>query len=71
MEDRLRDWRRTVEEDARQKHTALDQNIQKISSGVRVMAASFEDTQKRQKERQHRFEVDVGKKLASHKDTRD
>eukprot|EP00416_Gambierdiscus_australes_P022393 CAMPEP_0171076068 /NCGR_PEP_ID=MMETSP0766_2-20121228/13175_1 /TAXON_ID=439317 /ORGANISM="Gambierdiscus australes, Strain CAWD 149" /LENGTH=813 /DNA_ID=CAMNT_0011532995 /DNA_START=1 /DNA_END=2437 /DNA_ORIENTATION=+ len=69
MDDRLWDWRHQLEEEFRQKYTDFEQSIHKVCSGVRVMAASNEDGQKRLSQRVHTLELEVTERLAAlHRD---
>ncbi|CAE8655545.1 unnamed protein product [Polarella glacialis] len=64
MDDRLWEWRHQMEEELRHKYADFEQNVQKVTSGFRIMTASIEENQKRQQQRLQRIEADLGERFA-------
>lgn len=71
MDDRNWEWRHQLEEEVRHKYADIEQSVQKVASGVRVMAASVSNDQKRQQQKFQRFEHDLGERSHFQEETRE
>lgn len=71
MDDRLWEWRHQLEEEFRQKYTDFEQSIQKVCSGVRVMASANEEGQKRLSQRVQALESELRERLSRHDDQKE
>jgi len=69
MDSRLWEWRHQLEEEVRNKFVEVEQNIQRVSSSVRVMSTANDDLQKRHNQRVQRLEGILDERLQSSEDT--
>lgn len=69
MDSRLWEWRHQLEEEVRNKFVDIEQNIQRVSSSMRVMSTTSEDSLKRHGHRVQRVEEALHDRVASSEDT--
>lgn len=63
MDDRLWEWRHQIEEEFRQKYADFEHSINKVCSGVRVMASANEEGQRRLSQRVQALEEELRDRL--------
>eukprot|EP00928_Gymnodinium_smaydae_P020736 TRINITY_DN1801_c1_g1_i2.p1 TRINITY_DN1801_c1_g1~~TRINITY_DN1801_c1_g1_i2.p1 ORF type:complete len:1329 (+),score=419.28 TRINITY_DN1801_c1_g1_i2:109-3987(+) len=71
FEERLREWRRTVEEEFRQRHGELETQVQKAASDTRMHGTALEEDKKRQHARLTRLESQHQDHTVSHDYTKE
>mmetsp|Transcript_49333 Transcript_49333/g.130784 ORF Transcript_49333/g.130784 Transcript_49333/m.130784 type:complete len:616 (-) Transcript_49333:148-1995(-) len=68
MDERWREWRRSLEEEVREKIVEPDQRIQKLASELRVLRASVEEGQRRNSNRIQRLEMESSERSTTLED---
>jgi len=68
-DSRLWEWRHQLEEDIRTKLTDVEQQVQQVSSALRVQKSSFDDQAKKYNQRLLRLEALVEDRVANSEDT--